>query len=207
MDIKKGLGWVTVIVVALMVFTGLVQTFDGGLFSMDSNARITNWGGVGNALDKLIAAKTGEEPVTGDSNEPTGGSSQQAASNTSGATVGQTTTGGTTDSNAGSTVIQSQSTINTTTTITSNGSGAPQILTADQAQAWCTAGPCEGRFEGLKEANGVMNPKGVHLKTGSPVSLSIPAGVNGQVWDCFNASEVTGPATLPQVCEATFRLQ
>lgn len=82
-------------------------------------------------------------------------------------------------------------------------SGA-SILTPEMAEAWCPKG-CAGRFEQLVEANGVTNPRGVHLKTGNPVPITIPAGVSGQVWDCFNASQVTGPASLPQVCEASFR--
>ena len=57
----------------------------------------------------------------------------------------------------------------------------------------------------LREANGALNPYGVHMTTGNPVVIDLPAGVAADVWDCFAASQVTGPATLPQVCEATFR--
>lgn len=79
------------------------------------------------------------------------------------------------------------------------------ILTLAIAEGWCEGG-CPGRFEALEEANGAENPRGVHLKTGNPVKINLPAGFNGQVWDCFNASQVTGPANLPQVCEASFRM-
>lgn len=64
---------------------------------------------------------------------------------------------------------------------------------------------CSGRIEGLMEANGVMNPNGFHVKSGNPVSMDVPAGWGGQVWDCFSTKQVTGPAHLSQVCEATFR--
>jgi hypothetical protein len=62
------------------------------------------------------------------------------------------------------------------------------------------------RFEQLKEGNGVVNPYGVHMKTGNPVQIMLPAGVSADVWTCFPpALNVSGPASLPQVCEASFR--
>lgn len=76
----------------------------------------------------------------------------------------------------------------------------------DQAPSWCS-GPCTGRFEPLKESNGLINPKGVHLKTGEPVAIRLPKGYTAHVWDCFNSSTVDGGdnTSLPQVCEASIR--
>jgi hypothetical protein len=87
----------------------------------------------------------------------------------------------------------------------SGGQSTTVGLTPAMAEAWCVSG-CAGRFEQLKEGNGVVNPYGVHLRTGNPVQINLPAGVSGQVWTCFPpAIDASGPATLPQVCEASFR--
>ncbi len=78
------------------------------------------------------------------------------------------------------------------------------LVTVEAAASWFS-GPCAGRFEQTLEANGVLNPRSVHFRTGPPAGFAIPAGVYAQTWDCFAADTVRGPATLPQVCEATFR--
>lgn len=79
-------------------------------------------------------------------------------------------------------------------------------LTTQEAQTWCSGSGCASvRFEPLKESNGLINPRGVHMSTGPPVTLVIPAGIDGNFWDCFAASDASGPTTLKQVCEASLR--
>lgn len=79
-------------------------------------------------------------------------------------------------------------------------------LTPQEALQWCSgAARDKARFRALVEANGLVNPSGVHMTAGSPVALSIPADVSVDVWDCFRTSQATGPVRLNQVCEATFR--
>lgn len=83
---------------------------------------------------------------------------------------------------------------------------SPEAMTPAMALTWCVSGACDGsRFEQTLEANGVINPTSVHFRTGPPASFQVPAGVYVQNWDCFASSEVQGPATIPQTCEATFR--
>jgi hypothetical protein len=83
---------------------------------------------------------------------------------------------------------------------------ATDAMTPATVQGWCISGACDGsRFEQTPEANGVINPTSVHFRTGPPASFQVPAGVYVQNWDCFAYSEVQGPATIPQTCEATFR--
>lgn len=63
----------------------------------------------------------------------------------------------------------------------------------------------EARVEPLREANGVVNPHGFHLRSGQPIQVDLPSGVAADVWDCFVATHVVGPAHLGQVCEMTVR--
>jgi hypothetical protein len=65
----------------------------------------------------------------------------------------------------------------------------------------------QDRVEPLREANGVVNPRGFHLRTGQPVVVDLPTGVAADVWDCFAATHVAGPAHLGQVCEMTVRAE
>jgi hypothetical protein len=87
-----------------------------------------------------------------------------------------------------------------------------RLLTVQEVAQWCTPS-CEGRLEQLREGfgQGPVNYTGVHLITGFPVSISVPAGyiVTVDPWDCFTPSprvEVTGPHRFPQLCEASIRL-
>jgi hypothetical protein len=81
-----------------------------------------------------------------------------------------------------------------------------EAMTAAMALSWCISGACDAnRFEQTREANGVINPTSVHFRTGPPTSFQIPAGVYAQHWDCFASTEVHGPTTTVQTCEATFR--
>lgn len=63
---------------------------------------------------------------------------------------------------------------------------------------------CEGRIELLVEANGVTNPRGVHLRTGPPVTLTLQGSAFADVWDCFSASTVRAPWS-GKACEASIR--
>ncbi len=61
-------------------------------------------------------------------------------------------------------------------------------------------------FEQAVELNGAVNPYGVHYKTQKyPARFTVPSGIRVDVWDCFAWSHQSGPVTLTQVCEATFR--
>ena len=105
---------------------------------------------------------------------------------------------------------------NTATTPTSPPSGNTPTspsgvtgLTPQEVQTWCSVigtGTCDiSRFEQLVEANGAVNPNGVHMKTGDPVEIHIPAGYRADVWDCFKLSSATGATDLKQVCEMSVR--
>ncbi len=84
-------------------------------------------------------------------------------------------------------------------------------LSPSEVQSWCTevkqgSGACDSsNFTQLQEANGAINPNGVHFKANAPAKFNVPAGISVDVWDCFKASQATGPVVLPQVCEASFR--
>ncbi len=86
-------------------------------------------------------------------------------------------------------------------------------LTLQKVQAWCipsSSGTCNlSRFEQLVESNRYVNPNGVHMKLGGPVSFNVPAGISVDFWDCSKASSgvsVSGPIKLPRVCKASFRI-
>ncbi len=80
-----------------------------------------------------------------------------------------------------------------------NGSSAPPAPSG----AYTCQG-CAGRIEPLREANGVINPRGAHLRTGLPVTLSLQGSGFADVWDCFKASTVRAPWS-GQACEASIR--
>jgi hypothetical protein len=82
----------------------------------------------------------------------------------------------------------------------SGGSVAPA---APSSNAYSCQG-CEGRIEPLVEANGVTNPRGVHLRTGPSVTLTLQGSAFADVWDCFSASTVRAPWT-GKACEASIR--
>jgi hypothetical protein len=54
-------------------------------------------------------------------------------------------------------------------------------------------------------ASTAIKPNGVHFKANAAAKFNAPAGISVDVWDCFNASQATGPVVLPQVCESSFR--
>lgn len=97
-------------------------------------------------------------------------------------------------------------TITTTTSPTTPQASSVKGLTAEEALSWCSGSACQlSRFVPLEESNGLVNPRGITMTTGEPVALSLPAGVSGDIWDCFALSEVDGPIMLDQVCEASLR--
>ena len=81
----------------------------------------------------------------------------------------------------------------------------PSGLSPETVYGWCHGEQSRPeRFEQLREANGVINPNGVHMITGPPIACTIPDGHTAQIWDCFQLHNwVTG--YYPQVCEMTVR--
>ena len=85
-------------------------------------------------------------------------------------------------------------------------------LTPAEVQSWCHAragssAKCDlSRFEPLVEQSaGLVNPFGVHMQTGDAVAIDLPAQVAADVWNCFQAMHIEGPAHLDQVCEMSVR--
>lgn len=81
-------------------------------------------------------------------------------------------------------------------------------LPVEEVKGWCSGRGCSvGLFEQVNEGGGI-NPNAVHFKINQQSlasSFNVPAGVSVTVWNCFAVSNVTGPTTVTQVCEATFR--
>ena len=70
------------------------------------------------------------------------------------------------------------------------------------------AGSCAAeRFVALQESSGVINPNGVKFLSdyATFASFTVPAGWSGQIWDGYQTVPFTGPVTLPQVAEGSFR--
>ncbi|CCF85473.1 hypothetical protein [Nitrolancea hollandica] len=91
--------------------------------------------------------------------------------------------------------------------IQSNGNtNAEAGLTPQTVASWCSGGDCNpNRFEQLPETNGAINPHGVHMKDGPPVTITIPSGnYHAQVWTCFETIPDAGPGTY-QTCQMSVR--
>lgn len=87
----------------------------------------------------------------------------------------------------------------------------PVELSPATVRTWCRElqpGGCStDRFEQLVESNNVVNPYGVHYKTGPPARFEVSDDVYIDVWDCFKSSNRSPhqSTVLPRVCEASFR--
>jgi hypothetical protein len=92
----------------------------------------------------------------------------------------------------------------------SSSSQSTTGLSPATVQSWCSTipgstGTCDiSRFEQLRESSGVINPNAVHMLTGEPVILNIPAGYYIEGWDCFNSFTVHGPTSV-KVCAGSIR--
>lgn len=79
------------------------------------------------------------------------------------------------------------------------------LLAAD-AVSWCAPGCVAADFERLVEGyDGSRNPRGLRFERDDCARFELPAGVSADVWDATRSFTVQGPATLPQVCIASFR--